>query len=316
MAAAALAIGSVSCSKPYEVDNSSDDTKERSFSESELKNTHDSLAYYLGAQQGAYYNRAFSELTDEQKEQMNLTSGIDKDAFYRGLKTALEADTANGSYLLGIQEGLNLSRMIVLYHQNGVDINREMLASILKDNLNKDLDELTDSEFERYQMAVNQASQIVQEHVLKVQEQRRQEQEKINDVKYRENIKAGRKFMSELQDKYKDIVITPSGLAYKVIRQGHGSSATMDDRVNVIYTGKLIDGTEFDSSKGEAVTFLPTAVVPGFAEALTIMPPGSKYTLYIPAELAYDNNELPNIPPGSTLIFDVEVVDIERSINN
>lgn len=280
------------------------------YSKTTPKNTQDSLAYYVGAAQGATYNRAFAEMNDEQKEQFNLTKGIDKDAFLLGFKTVLDADTANGSYLLGIQEGVQAARMLSSYHQYGIEINREMLYSLLKDNLYKDLEELPDSLIQQYQIAMNEASRKIQNYMMKIDDQRRIEQAEKDKKEYDANIAAGKKFMSELPGKTRNLVTTQSGLAYEVIKEGEGTPATMADRVSVIYTGTLIDGTEFDSSKGEAVPFSPRGVVPGFGEALTLMAPGSKYRLYIPGELAYGFNKVPNIPLGSTLVFDVEVVEV------
>ena len=280
------------------------------YSKTTPKNTQDSLAYYAGATQGATYNRAFAGMTDEEKEQFNLKNGIDKDAFLLGFKTALDADTANGSYLLGIQEGVRAAQMLNYYHSYGVEINREMLFSLLKDNFNKDLQELPDSLVQQYQIALNEADRKIQNYVMKIQEQRRIEQAEKDKKEYDANIAAGKKFISELSGKTKGLVTTPSGLAYEVIKEGNGTPATMADRVKVIYTGTLIDGTEFDSSKGEAVPFSPRGVVPGFGEALTLVAPGSRYRLYIPGELAYGFNKLPNIPLGSTLVFDVEVVEV------
>ena len=282
------------------------------YSKTTPKNTQDSLAYYAGATQGATYNRAFAEMTDEEKEQFNLMDGIDKDAFLLGFKTALDADTANGSYLLGIQEGVRAAQMLNYYHSYGVDINREMLFSLLKDNFNKDLQELPDSLIQQYQIAMKEADRKIQNYVMKIQEQRRIEQLKKDDEEYKANLEVGRKFMSELPGKVKNLVTTQSGLAYEVVKQGEGTPATRDDRVKVNYTGKLIDGTVFDSSEdhGGPATFSPRGVVPGFGEGLTLMAPGSKYVLYIPAELGYNNNKMPNIPMGSTLVFEVEVLEV------
>ena len=107
---------------------------------------------------------------------------------------------------------------------------------------------------------------------------------------------------------------TASGLLYKVIKEGKGEKPVENDKVTVSYKGTLIDGTEFDSSykRNEPATFRANQVIKGWTEALTMMPVGSKWELYIPQELAYGSRESGQIKPFSTLIFEVELVGIEK----
>lgn len=111
------------------------------------------------------------------------------------------------------------------------------------------------------------------------------------------------------------VVTTPSGLQYKVLTAGQGEVPTKDDKVAVKYEGKLIDGTEFDSSykrKPQTSTFGVSQVVKGWTEALTMMPVGSKWELYIPQELGYGGRQAGKIKPFSTLIFTIELVSVEH----
>lgn len=110
------------------------------------------------------------------------------------------------------------------------------------------------------------------------------------------------------------VVTTPSGLQYEVLTEGKGPKPTATDNVKVHYEGKLTDGTVFDSSiqRGEPVTFGASQVIPGWTEALQLMPVGSKYRLTIPADLAYGETGAGPIPPNSILIFDVELLDIVK----
>lgn len=105
---------------------------------------------------------------------------------------------------------------------------------------------------------------------------------------------------------------TPSGLHYKVMQEGSGANPGPTDQVTVHYEGRLIDGTVFDSSieRGEPASFPLNRVIPGWTEGLQLMKPGAKYQFYIPQDLAYGLNSPPDIPPGSTLIFDVELISI------
>jgi FKBP-type peptidyl-prolyl cis-trans isomerase FklB len=132
--------------------------------------------------------------------------------------------------------------------------------------------------------------------------------EQAGDVNHR----AAAKFLAE-NAKKPDIVTTASGLQYKVISPGSGDSPKSSDEVVVNYRGSLLDGTEFDSSykRGQPATFQVSRIIPGWTEALQLMKPGAKYQLFIPPQLAYDLRSPPPIPPGSMLIFDVELVSIK-----
>jgi FKBP-type peptidyl-prolyl cis-trans isomerase len=106
------------------------------------------------------------------------------------------------------------------------------------------------------------------------------------------------------------IVTTKSGLQYKVVKEGSGESPKSTDEVTVNYRGTLINGHEFDSSyaRGEPISFPLNRVIPGWTEGVGLMKPGAKYMLYIPPELAYGTRPKPGIPPGSLLIFEVELL--------
>ena len=137
--------------------------------------------------------------------------------------------------------------------------------------------------------------------------------EKRMEEQYGDNRTAGEQFLAENKTK-EGVQVTPSGLQYKVIKQGKGAIPTETDRVKVHYKGTLIDGTEFDSSysRNEPTTFAANQVIKGWTEALTMMPVGSKWELYIPQELAYGSRNTGKIKPFSTLIFEVELLDIEK----
>ena len=131
---------------------------------------------------------------------------------------------------------------------------------------------------------------------------------------YGPNRDAGKAFLAE--NAKKDSVVTlPSGLQYKVLVKGNGEVPKATDKVLVNYEGRLIDGTVFDASKkhgDKPAEFKPSQVIKGWTEALTMMPVGSKWQLYIPYELAYGERNTGSIKPFSTLIFDVELVGIDN----
>jgi len=124
----------------------------------------------------------------------------------------------------------------------------------------------------------------------------------------------GRAFLAE-NAKKEGVIVLPSGLQYKVLKQGDGVVPQKTDKVKVHYEGRLIDGTVFDASSKhgtEPATFRPDQVIKGWTEALTMMPVGSKWQLFIPQELGYGERATGQIPAYSTLIFDVELVGIDK----
>ena len=124
----------------------------------------------------------------------------------------------------------------------------------------------------------------------------------------------GEKFLEE-NGKKAEVKTTASGLQYVVDKEGEGAQPTAEDEVTVHYTGKLLDGTVFDSSvnRGEPATFPLNRVIPGWTEGVQLMKEGGKYTFFIPSDLAYGAQGVPNvIPPHSTLIFDVELIKVVK----
>lgn len=135
----------------------------------------------------------------------------------------------------------------------------------------------------------------------------------MTQIKYGEAIAAGKKFLEE--NKLKEgVITTESGLQYEVIKMGKGAKPTATDKVKVHYHGTLTDGTVFDSSvdRGEPITFALNQVIPGWTEGVQLMPVGSKFRFYVPQELGYGARQAGSIPPYSTLIFEVELLGIEK----
>jgi FKBP-type peptidyl-prolyl cis-trans isomerase FklB len=133
-----------------------------------------------------------------------------------------------------------------------------------------------------------------------------------NKVNFKEYIDQNEKFLAENKSK-SGVTTTSSGLQYEVVKMGNGEKPTTESMVKVHYTGTLIDGTEFDSSvkRNQPAEFPVSGVIAGWTEALQLMPVGSKFKLYIPQDLAYGENGAGDIiKPYSTLIFDVELLEI------
>jgi FKBP-type peptidyl-prolyl cis-trans isomerase FkpA/FKBP-type peptidyl-prolyl cis-trans isomerase FklB len=128
-----------------------------------------------------------------------------------------------------------------------------------------------------------------------------------------ENLVEGQMFLTENKQK-EGVKTTESGLQYKVLTMGDGAKPAATDTVKVHYSGKLLDGTEFDSSyaRNEPISFALNRVIAGWTEGVQLMPIGSKFVFYIAPELAYGEGGGGPIPPNSTLVFEVELLDIEN----
>ena len=137
-------------------------------------------------------------------------------------------------------------------------------------------------------------------------------QNTITDIKYGKQKQDAEQFLAENKSR-EGVITTESGLQYEVITLGTGIKPTIHDKVKVHYHGTMIDGTVFDSSveRGEPITFALTQVISGWTEGLQLMPVGSKFIFYIPYNLGYGEQQVGPIAPYSTLIFEVELIDIE-----
>ena len=190
------------------------------------------------------------------------------------------------SYAIGLGIGQNLLSM----GAKGIDV--EDFAQAIKDVLDGNKTAITHTE----------ARDIVNKYFEEMEQ-------KMNAA----NVEAGKKFMEE-NKKRPGVITLPSGLQYEVVKEGNiGKYAKATDRVKCHYEGTLIDGTLFDSSikRGEPAVFGVNQVIPGWVEALQLMPEGAKWKLYIPSDLAYGAQGAGEmIPPHSTLIFEVELLQI------
>lgn len=206
------------------------------------------------------------------------------------------------AYVIGMSIALQVNeRMLPGMKQEFENTPDSILADLFyrgfTDALMKDTTIFTQSKAEDYFTEKQKADKAIREEKL-----------------YGANRDAGKKFLEENAQK-EGVITLPSGLQYKVLVKGEGEVPTRSDKVKVHYEGRLLDGTVFDSSykRNEPSEFTPTQVIKGWTEALTMMPVGSKWQLYIPYELAYgERGAGEDIKPYSTLIFDVELLDIVK----
>ena len=157
-------------------------------------------------------------------------------------------------------------------------------------------------------MTYDEAKKVIRQYFTEMEARQKEEASKLAEI----NEKAGKEFLEE-NGKRAEVKTTPSGLQYEVLKEGDGAQPASTDQVEVHYTGKLIDGTVFDSSeeRGVPATFGVTQVIPGWVEALQLMKAGSRWRLFIPSQLAYGPNGAGGvIGPNATLIFDVELLKV------
>jgi FKBP-type peptidyl-prolyl cis-trans isomerase len=197
------------------------------------------------------------------------------------------------SYALGMNMGTSL-------HRQGVDVDPNILAQGLKAALAGGKTLMTPEE--------------AQAALMEVQNELRKKQQEKAQVAGEANKKEGEAFLAA--NKAKEGVVTlPSGLEYKILKEGTGAKPTATDSVVCNYRGTLINGTEFDSSykRGQPATFPVNGVIKGWTEALQLMPVGSKWQLFIPSALGYgERGAGAEIGPNATLIFEVELMSIQE----
>lgn len=308
-----------------------------------LKNSVDSVSYAYGvnlADQGGLtqfleqsgiiqstsnieyeYQMRISAADSTQKEalQKEMNAKIDSlnkvnapklNDFIKGLQEAMKGGEKKSAYIQGLSIGSQISQQMLPQFNKmmfGEDSTKkinenQLLAGLVGALKNQDL-----------AIAKMEAGTIMNAEVEKAQAQEMARQEEEMKVQYKDTIAAGDAFMAE-NAKREGVVTLPSGLQYEVLRAGKGDIPTDTDQVKVHYHGTLINGTVFDSSveRKEPAVFGVTQVIPGWTEALKLMPVGSKWRLYVPYDLAYGAQDRGTIKPFSNLIFDVELLGIEK----
>ena len=238
-------------------------------------------------------------LLDFVKQQYHVDTAYMAD-FVRGFKEAVTA--TNDPREVALRAGRQIAGQV----------RSSMLVRIKQDFTNTPDSIIEEVLFRGFTDALTNDTTVMKPH--QAEELMRQKQQYNQRAKTERLTKAGRDFLAE-NAKKEGVITTPSGLQYQVLRQGDGQVPQKTDKVRVHYEGRLIDGTVFDASSKhgtEPASFRPDQVIRGWTEALTMMPVGSKWRLFIPQELGYGERQAGNIPPYSTLIFDVELVNIEK----
>ncbi|MGO8793356.1 MAG: FKBP-type peptidyl-prolyl cis-trans isomerase [Candidatus Sulfotelmatobacter sp.] len=204
---------------------------------------------------------------------------------------ALKTAKDKFSYAIGMKTGESLKKQ-------SVPVDPSIMARGMRDALAGGKTAMTDEE--------------AQAAITEVQMEVRKKMQEKMQAEGAENKKKGDAFLAENKTK-SGVVALPDGLEYKILKEGTGPKPTSNDTVECNYRGTLIDGKEFDSSykRGKPAQFAVTGVIKGWTEALQLMPVGSKWQLFIPADLAYgERSPSPDIGPNDTLIFEIELLSI------
>ncbi len=264
----------------------------------DLKTDVDSMSYAIGYLQSQYVRQAI------QQGQVIDTTYIDE--FVKGIKEGASAgdDKKKAAYITGLQVGQQISNQLVKGINHEV-YGEDSTKTISMKNLMAGF--ITGATGKNGLMTTDAANQIAQTKMEAIKSQTMQKQ-------YGPNKVAGEKFLAANKKK-PGVVTLPSGLQYKVIKEGKGAIPQDTTQVKVQYEGRTIDGNVFESSykngNGPA-SMIPKQMIPGWTEALTRMPEGSVWEVYIPQQLAYGNRQAGQIKPFSTLIFKIELIKVGK----
>ena len=281
LAAVAIAAGFASCSAPSP--------------KADFENNVDSLSYAIGMAGTEGLEQYFMQQGIDSAHVADFVKGFNEGASKQGPKDI--------AYVLGLQVGLTVGNQWVEGYNRQI-FGNDSTMSLNRDNL---LAGFVDGVVGREKVMTKMEAAVYRRTEMEAA------REKAVAVQFADNKAAGEKFLAENKTK-EGVQTTASGLQYKIIKKGNGAVPADTSRVEVNYRGTLIDGTEFDSSykRKKPATFLANRVIKGWTEALTMMPVGSKWELYIPYELAYGSRQSGKIKPFSALIFEVELLGIKE----
>lgn len=252
---------------------------------------HDPKVDTLTACFGEMYGYGISGQTKED-------STFNKKDFLKGLQAAMQLGEDKQSYAQGMQFGMQIKATLAqIKEREQVDMNaKKWLAAFKKAFMD---DSIQDPN--TYQM---QVMELLKECSANA---------KQNNPKAIANKKMQEKFIADSLANNEAVKKSSYGIYYKVIAEGEGESFKQSDRIMLKYVGRHLDGTEFDSSRGEVIPMSPMSVIKGFGEGLQMMKPGAKYILYIPCELGYGVDGAGPVEPNEMLIFEVETVGLESA---
>ena len=284
---AALAVIGVSCSK-------GNDGSDKNLP----KGLCDSISMYSGASIGGYV------LSDYLNYTRTAESEISKDDIIKGIQLVFANADTEGS-VVGLQIGAQLVNQILRYEKDGIKIDRNVLLNNFRHVFDADT-------LDMEALALNNGK--LTELLNRAQKIREAIEEEAKQEELSAALNSGSEYINTLKAEDPEIKTSESGLSYRIINPGEEPRVQDNSSIEVNYVGRLTDGTVFDQTQGTPATFSPSGVIPGFAEGLKLLGKGGKAVLYIPGDLAYGANGVPQagIGPNAMLIFDVEVVDVHN----
>ncbi len=291
-----MVLGVVSCSK----NDAPADEEQGMFENPSFRDTVSQLAgRAFGVQNNMQLTNYLSTLSDSASQEFS------KEEFLRGMIRAVKTDTTSEAYLFGYMTGVQ-ALQFMMQQNSTVPINVDEFIKSFSNEFMKDT--VSQEDVARvageFQLMLNR---------IQEEQMRRRDIARQNDPVAIANKNAGEKAIADAKAANPKLQTSETGLVYEIINPGEGDKVTYNSQVTVNYTGKLVDGTVFDSTadRGVPATFNVQGVVKGFAEGLQLLGKGGKALLYIPGDLGYGIQGAPQggIGPNSTLIFEVEVVD-------
>lgn len=288
-ALAAALVVSAGCSK-----NTGDDTAKVD------KALSDSISQFYGSTVGSYVLADYMRFGDEHK------SDKTKDDIFKGIRLVMGSQPDEAT-LMGIQIGAQIMGELANLRQQGIEVDNATVLKYFKHAF--DADSLDMEKVQEYSRTLNSMIMNVQR-----QAEEREAAAQAQEPAAVDNVAAGEAYLAEQKARDPEIKTSESGLSYKIINKGDDTKIEDNTMINVNYVGKLTDGTVFDQSpEGQPATFSPAGVIPGFAEGLKMLGNGGKAILYIPGNLAYGPQGVPQagIGPNQMLIFEIEIAGVK-----
>ncbi|MDO4320574.1 MAG: FKBP-type peptidyl-prolyl cis-trans isomerase [Bacteroidales bacterium] len=291
-ACALLVMGAASCSKDGAADATTDNVS---------KATSDSISMYYGKTIGSYVLADYMRFGEEHK-----TENTKKDIL-KGVQLVLGSKADEGT-LMGMQIGVQLLNELNQLKEQGIEIDNMKVFKYFKEAFEADSLDMTS--VQDYSNTLNRLVGNVQQ-----QAEQRANAAKAEEPEAVDNVKAGNDYVAQIKAQDPEVKTSASGLSYKIINKGDDTAVTDNSILDVNYVGKFTNGEVFDQNPdGQPATFSPSGVIPGFSEGLKMLGKGGRAVLYIPGELAYGAQGVPQagIGPNQMLVFEVEVVDVKN----
>lgn len=292
-ACALLVMGAASCSK-YGAADSADSKVSKA--------TSDSISMYYGKTIGSYVLADYMRFGEDHKTDKT------KEDILKGVQLVLGTKATDGT-LMGMQIGVQLLNELNQLKEQGIEIDNMTVFKYFKESFEADSLDMTN--VQDYSNTLNQLVTGVQQ-----QAEQRANAAKADQPEAVDNVKAGNDYVAKVKAEDPEVKTAPSGLSYKILNKGDNTPVTDNSILEVNYVGKFTDGKVFDQNPdGQPATFSPAGVIPGFSEGLKMLGKGGRAVLYIPGELAYGPQGVPQagIGPNQMLVFEVEVVDVKNA---